>query len=74
MMGMPFETVARTHGAAVLRVCRSVPAVHDADDAWPETFLSAMDAYPRLPADTNVEAWPVTIARRTCIDAIRAAA
>lgn len=70
---MPFETVVRTHGAVVLRVCRSVLAVHDADDAWSETFLSAMDAYPLLPADANVEAWLVTIARRKCIDALRAA-
>jgi RNA polymerase sigma factor (sigma-70 family) len=71
MMLLPFESVVRTHGAVVLRVCRSILSAHDADDAWSETFLKALDAYPRLPADANVEAWLVTIARRTCIDLIR---
>src|ERR1700730_6973771 len=43
----------------------------DADDAWSETFLSALQAYPRLPADANVEAWLVTVAYRKAIDAPR---
>jgi RNA polymerase sigma factor (sigma-70 family) len=72
MMLLPFETVVRAHGGVVLRVCRSVLTVHDADDAWSETFLAALDAYPRLPHDANVEAWLVTIARRKCIDLLRA--
>jgi len=50
----------------VLRVCRAVLAV-DADDAWSETFLSAMTAYPALPADANAQAWLVTIAHRKAI-------
>ena len=72
MMLLPFESVVRVHGPVVLRVCRSLLSAHDADDAWSETFLAALDAYPRLPADANVEAWLVTIARRKCIDATRA--
>lgn len=72
MMLQPFETVVRTHGAVVLRVCLSLVPAHDADDAWSETFLKALDAYPRLPDDANVEAWLVTIARRTSIDLLRA--
>lgn len=44
---------------------------HDADDAWSETFLAAMRAYPHLPDDANVEAWLVTIARRKGIDILR---
>jgi RNA polymerase sigma factor (sigma-70 family) len=43
----------------------------DADDAWSETFLSALRAYPKLPADANVEAWLVTIAHRKVIDVVR---
>ncbi|MHA7987629.1 RNA polymerase sigma factor [Rathayibacter sp. CAU 1779] len=71
-MPLPFENVVHTHGDVVLRVCRSILTVHDADDAWSETFLAALDAYPRLPGDANVEAWLVTIARRKCIDLLRA--
>jgi RNA polymerase sigma factor (sigma-70 family) len=57
----------------VLRVCRAVVGVHDAQDAWQETFLAALRAYPTLPADTNVEAWLVTIAHRKAIDVTRRA-
>jgi len=70
----PFEQIVAAHGATVLRVCRAVLAPGDADDAWSETFLSAMAAYPGLPADANVEAWLVTIAHRKAIDVTRAAA
>jgi RNA polymerase sigma factor (sigma-70 family) len=68
----PFEAVVATHGPTVLRVCRAVLGPLDADDAWSETFLSAMKAYPGLPADANVEAWLVTIAHRKAIDVTRA--
>jgi len=68
----PFGTVVAVHGSTVLRVCRAVLGTVDADDAWSETFLSAMRAYPDLPADANVEAWLVTIAHRKAIDVTRA--
>jgi len=70
----PFERVVTAYGATVLRVCRAVLGGADADDAWSETFLSALRAYPELPADANVEAWLVTIAHRKAIDVTRAAA
>jgi RNA polymerase sigma factor (sigma-70 family) len=70
----PFERVVSAHGSTVLRVCRAVLGPADADDAWSETFLSALKAYPGLPADANVEAWLVTIAHRKAIDVTRAAA
>ena len=70
----PFEAIVSAHGSTVLRVCRAVLGPADADDAWSETFLSAMRAYPDLPADANVEAWLVTIAHRKAIDVTRAAA
>jgi RNA polymerase sigma factor (sigma-70 family) len=68
----PFETVVEIHGPTVLRVCRAVVGAIDADDAWSETFLSAMRAYPSFPDDANVEAWLVTIAHRRAIDIGRA--
>jgi RNA polymerase sigma factor (sigma-70 family) len=70
----PFEAVVARHGATVLRVVRAVVGHSDADDAWSDTFLAALKAYPQLPADANVEAWLVTIAHRKAIDITRAAA
>jgi len=68
----PFERVVAEHGGTVLRVCRVLLGRHDADDAWSETFLAAMRAYPDLPETANVEAWLVTIAHRKTIDVLRA--
>jgi RNA polymerase sigma factor (sigma-70 family) len=68
----PFERVVDEHGGTVLRVCRVLLGRHDADDAWSETFLAAMRAYPDLPETANVEAWLVTIAHRKTIDVLRA--
>ena len=71
----PFEEVVTAHGGTVLRVCRAVLGPGpDADDAWSETFLAAMKAWPDLPADANVEAWLVTIAHRKAVDVTRARA
>lgn len=59
---VPADLTQGQHGVTVLRVCRALLAVHDADDAWSET-----------PDTTNVEARLVTIARRKAIDVHRAA-
>jgi RNA polymerase sigma factor (sigma-70 family) len=69
----PFEALVAQHGTTVLRVVRAVVGHTDADDAWSDTFLSALKAYPQLPADANIEAWLVTIAHRKAIDITRAA-
>ncbi|OSC40368.1 RNA polymerase sigma factor [Mycobacterium decipiens] len=68
----PFEEVVAEYGPMVLRVCRAVLGPIDADDAWSETFLSALRAYPDLRPDSNLEAWLVTIAHRRAIDVGRA--
>jgi len=70
----PFEEIVAEHGPTVLRVCRAVVGPVDAEDAWSETFLAAMRAYPELPESANVEAWLVTIAHRKAIDITRARA
>lgn len=46
----------------------------DADDCFQETFISALDAYPRLRADSNLRAWVLTIAHRKALDVHRARA
>jgi RNA polymerase sigma factor (sigma-70 family) len=71
-MKQPFEQVVEQHGGTVLRVCRVILGSHDAEDAWSETFLAALRAYPDLPDDANAEAWLVTIAQRKAIDVLRA--
>lgn len=67
----PFDRVVERHGPTVLRVCRAVVGPASADDAWSETFLSAMTAYPQLPPGSNLEAWLVTIAHRKAVDQLR---
>jgi RNA polymerase sigma factor (sigma-70 family) len=68
----PFEAVVAEYGPMVLRVCRAVLGPADAEDAWSETFLAALKAYPGLAPDASVEAWLVTIAHRKAIDVTRA--
>lgn len=67
----PFEHVVAEHGLAVLRVCRATVGPHDAEDAWSETFLSALAAYPRLRPGSNIRGWLVTIAHHKAIDRVR---
>src|SRR6185503_6703485 len=69
-----FEEIVTKYGPTVLRVCRAVLGPMDADDAWSETFLAALRAYPTLLPGTNVEAWLITIAHRKAIDQVRARA
>lgn len=74
-MREPFERVVDDHGATVLRVCRAVLGPGpDADDAWSETFLAALTAWPGLEEGTNMEAWLVRVAHRKAIDVVRARA
>src|ERR1700756_1278321 len=67
----PFEEIVTRHGPTVLRVCRAVLGPMDADDAWSETFLTALRAYPTLRPGSNVGAWLVTIAHRKAIHQTR---
>jgi len=69
--GQPFEEVVEEHGPVVMRVVRALLGPEDAGDAWADTFLSALEAYPRLRPDSDVRAWLVTIAHRKAIDHLR---
>jgi RNA polymerase sigma factor (sigma-70 family) len=70
----PFEQIVTEYGPVVLRVCRALLGPAHAEDAWSDTFLAALRAYPDLDPGANVEAWLVTIARRKAIDHLRAGA
>ena len=67
----PFERAVRAHGPTVLRVCRAVLGADEAEDAWSETFLAALRAWPDLPEHTDVRAWLVTVAHRKAVDVVR---
>jgi RNA polymerase sigma factor (sigma-70 family) len=68
----PFEAIVAEHGAVVMRVSRALLGSVDADDAWSETFLAALRAYPSLRPGSNVRGWLVTIAHNKAVDQIRA--
>ena len=72
MTAIPFERVVDEHGPLVLRVTRALLGPADAEDAWSDTFLAALEAYPRLRPDSNVRGWLVTIAHRKAVDRVRA--
>ncbi|MFV0306889.1 MAG: RNA polymerase sigma factor [Desertimonas sp.] len=69
-----FEAVVGLHFAVVWSLCRALLSEAYADDAWSETFLAAMRAYPELPPNSHVKGWLVTIAHRKAIDVHRARA
>ena len=43
----------------------------DAEDVFQETFLAALEAYPRLRPDSHLRAWVMKIAENKVIDAVR---
>jgi RNA polymerase sigma factor (sigma-70 family) len=67
----PFDRVVTEYGPVVLRVCRSLLPVHDAEDAAADAFLAALEAYPRLRPDSDLKAWLVTVAHRKAVDILR---
>ncbi|MBA3747778.1 MAG: RNA polymerase sigma factor, partial [Solirubrobacterales bacterium] len=68
----PFQRFLDAHRDDVLRFLVAAVGRHDADDAFQETFLSALRAYDRLRPDSNLRAWVLTIAHRKALDAHRA--
>lgn len=67
----PFERFYETHRSAVLRLLRRRLGAERAEDAFQETFLRALQAYPRLEHGAHLRAWVLTIAGNVAIDTLR---
>ena len=68
----PFQRLLDAHSDDVLRFLIASVGRHDADDAFQETFLSALRAYPRLRPGSNLKGWILTIAHHKAMDVHRA--
>ncbi|HVF77913.1 MAG TPA: sigma-70 family RNA polymerase sigma factor [Solirubrobacteraceae bacterium] len=68
----PFQRFLDAHRDQVLRFLIASVGRHDADDAFQETFISALRAYPQLRPDSNLRGWVLTIAHRKALDVHRA--
>ena len=68
----PFQRFLDAHAGDVHRFLVAAVGHHDADDCFQETFVSALRAYPRLRADSDLRAWVLTIAHRKALDHHRA--
>ena len=67
----PFERFYESHRAEVLRLLRRQLGPERAEDAFQETFLRALQAYPRLRHGEHLRAWVLTIARNVANDTLR---
>jgi RNA polymerase sigma factor (sigma-70 family) len=70
----PFQRVLDRHAPEVLRFLVASLGRHDADDAFQETFMSALRAYPTLAHGEHLRAWLMTIAHHKAMDVHRARA
>jgi RNA polymerase sigma factor (sigma-70 family) len=64
----PFERLYERHAGEVLAYLLRLAGRNDAEDAFQETFLRALRAYPRLRSAQNLRGWLLTIATRVVID------
>ena len=64
----PFERFYEEHRNAVLGQLRRLLGRDAADDAFQETFLRALRAYPALKHGEHLRTWALTIARNVAID------
>ena len=67
----PFERFYEEHRNAVLGQLRRLLGRDAADDAFQETFLRALRAYPSLKHGEHLRTWALTIARNVAIDTAR---
>jgi RNA polymerase sigma factor (sigma-70 family) len=69
----PFEAFYEAHKTEVLRFLGRRLGRERAEDAFQETFLRALRAYPRLEHGEHLRAWVLTIASRIVLDDVRRA-
>ena len=67
----PFETFYETHRSEIFRFLDRRLGRNRAEDAFQETFLRALRAYPRLEHSEHLRAWVFTIASRIALDDLR---
>jgi RNA polymerase sigma factor (sigma-70 family) len=67
----PFQRFLDNHRDAVYRYLVFTIGPDEADDAFQETFIAALRAYPKLRSDENLKGWVLRIAHNKAIDAVR---
>jgi RNA polymerase sigma factor (sigma-70 family) len=67
----PFERFYEEQQRSVLSQLRSMLGRDAADDAFQETFLRALRAYPTLKHGRHLRTWALTIARNVALDILR---
>jgi RNA polymerase sigma factor (sigma-70 family) len=67
----PFQSFLDDHREEVYRFLSGFTVPHEVDDAFQETFLSALRSYPDLRNGTNLRSWVMTIAYRKAMDSHR---
>jgi RNA polymerase sigma factor (sigma-70 family) len=68
----PFQALLEEHGTDVYRFLVATAGFSEADDAYQETWIAALRAYPKLRRGDNLRAWLFRIAQNKSIDAHRA--
>jgi RNA polymerase sigma factor (sigma-70 family) len=68
----PFQALLEEHRTDVYRFLVATAGVSEADDAFQETWIAALRAYPKLRSGDNLRAWLFRIAQNKSIDAHRA--
>lgn len=67
----PFERFYALHAPEVYRLLARRLGAQAAEDAFQETFLRALRAYPGLRHGEHLRAWALTIASRVAVDLLR---
>jgi RNA polymerase sigma factor (sigma-70 family) len=70
----PFQALLEEHRADVYRFLVATAGSSEADDAFQETWISALRAYPKLRRADNLRAWLFRIAHNKAMDIHRSRA